>query len=187
MDYALDLSIYAHKGWTPISFQCVVFVNFESQHRQRTELPLWIQDNMLQLGSIVVAWEGLIFHHQSTYEVRVPYDKIISWTIETSASAEENFVDITMDGTFDQRTGAITWFTHKLLEIRCCVASQDDAKMLSGSIKRVCLKIREEAMGSVDVTSLRQSSVGKAFMSGVEKSDQLMNARQRRASLMSKM
>ena len=53
--------------------------------------------------SVIVAWEGLIFQHNASYEVRVPYDKIISWTIETSASAEENFVDITMDGTFDQR------------------------------------------------------------------------------------
>lgn len=182
----VDLDVYAHKMWTAVLFRCVVFVNYESRQKQLVEMPLWLENSMLQLGTVIVAWEGLIFHHTSRNKVKVPYDKIISWTIETSSASEENFVDITMDGTFDIATGNITWFTNKLLEIRCCVESQKEARTLSTCIKDVCMKIRQEAMSSVDVSALRQSSIGKAFMSGVENNDHLMNAKQRRASLMRK-
>ena len=187
IDYTVDMRPYGHVGWTPVSFHCVVFVNFETEaSKELFVMPLWVKNSMLQLGTVIVAWEGLIFQQPSSYEVQVSYDKIISWTIETSVSSDENFVDITMDGTFNRETGQITWFTDKLLEIRCCVSCAEEARALSTSIKEVCIKIREEAMNSVDVKALRRSSIGKAFMSGVDKTNNLMNARQRRASLMRK-
>lgn len=180
-----ELCSYAHDRWDPVVFQCVVFVNYENSRKRLQEFPLWMDNSVLQIGTVLVAWEGLIFHrYSSSYQVKVPYDKIISWTIETSLSSDENFVDITMDGTFNPKTGDIKWFTQKLLELRCCVESQDVARDLSNSIKGVCLKIREEAMATVDVQSLRQSKIGKAFMNGVDRNDNLMNAKQRRASLM---
>lgn len=187
IDYTVDMHMYGHQGWTPVSFHCVVFVNFETEAaKELFVMPLWVKNSMLELGTVIVAWEGLIFQQPNCYEVKVPYDKIISWTIETSVSSDENFVDITMDGTFDRETGHIAWFTDKLLEIRCCVSCAEEARALSTSIKEVCIKIREEAMSSVDIKALRRSSIGKAFMSGVDKTNNLMNARQRRASLMRK-
>jgi len=83
--------------WTTVTFQAVVFVWYETSGSSRTEPLFPGTDGSLQVGPILVAWEGLSMYGPSCQTTTlIPYENIVMWTLHL----EETCLDLTLDGTF---------------------------------------------------------------------------------------
>mmetsp|Transcript_4170 Transcript_4170/g.5545 ORF Transcript_4170/g.5545 Transcript_4170/m.5545 type:complete len:636 (-) Transcript_4170:163-2070(-) len=146
--------------WETVTFQAVVFVWYESQGTSRTE-PLFPGKNgNLQVGPILVAWEGLSMSGPSCpSNTLIPYENIVMWTLHL----EETCLDLTLDGTFrvdpnNPEKRMIEWWTGSVLELRCCLSSTEATVSLGNRIKEVCMLKAKETKA----TDLNKSAIAAA-------------------------
>ena len=171
--------------WATVDYPAVVFVCFERAD-QSVEFPLWGSAEHLEVGAASVTWDSLDLMGPQGLALRIPYDKIIFWTINSNDDTGEYFVDLTMEGDY-QDTGVqktVQWWTGNVLEVRCCTADAQSSEAFAGSIRQVCELIGQVKLEELDLEKMSLSKIAQASRDIVNNpSAQFEDGRTRRISL----
>ncbi|KAK3278788.1 hypothetical protein CYMTET_13296 [Cymbomonas tetramitiformis] len=151
--------------WKAITFPGIVFLCYENNGHTE-ERPLWGAVDNLELGLIVVAWEGieLLGPSEVKRSLLLPYDKIIFWTVVINDERQEFFLDLTMEGDYHE-DHTITYWTGNVLDMRLCLPDKDTANSLSDNITEVCKLFAEVAVNRMNAAeNFSKSTVANASL-----------------------
>lgn len=182
--------------WKAITFPGIVFLCYENNGHTE-ERPLWGAVDNLELGLIVVAWEGieLLGPSEVKRSLLLPYDKIIFWTVVINDERQEFFLDLTMEGDYHE-DHTITYWTGNVLDMRLCLPDKDTANSLSDNITEVCKLFAEVAVNRMNAAeNFSKSTVANASLQYIKdradknsektegKDGKITNASDRRTSI----